>query len=54
MSNKQKCFFQLSDEKISQMMKKNLMKKSVDESDTEDALILDQEDLSFLENDIEM
>ena len=47
MSNKQKRFFQLSDEKVSQIL-------FCDESDTEDALILDQEDLSFLKNDIEV
>ena len=47
MSNKQKRFFQLSDEKVSQIL-------FCDESDTEDALILDQKDLSFLKNDIEM
>ena len=47
MSNKQKRFFQLSDEKVSQIL-------FCDESDTEDALILDQKDLSFLKNDLEM
>ena len=47
MSNKQKHFFQLTDEKVTQIL-------FCDESDTEDALIVDQEDLSFLKNDIEM
>ena len=42
-----KSVFQLSDEKVSQIF-------FCDESDTEDALILDQEDLSFLKNDVEI